>query len=307
MAAPSPRLPVLDAVRGAALLAMFGYHLVWDLAFYGLIDARFPDGTAFKFYGHAIASVFLLLAGAGLALAFRKADPWPGYWRRLGLIGAAAAAISLATWFAFPDDFIYFGILHCIAAGSALALPFLFAPLWLVLAAAVAAFALPLAVALPAFDAAPFWWLGLGTRLHQSVDVRPLLPWFGMMLAGVLLARLGWLPRGTGRTSQPVAAFALAGRHSLAIYLLHQPVFLGVLSLVAAFAPPPPARDFAGQCRADCEAAGNAAAYCAAGCGCVVAGLEREAIWNHAQAGGMSPAQAARMGELALQCRAAAR
>ena len=307
MAAPSPRLPVLDAVRGAALVAMFGYHLVWDLAYHRLIDGRFPETTPFKVYGHAIASVFFLLAGAGLALAFRKSDPWPAYWRRLGLIAAAAAAISLATWWLFPDDFIYFGILHCIAAGSVLALPFLYAPLWLTGAAMAAAFALPLAVALPALDAAPFWWLGLGTRLHQSVDVRPLFPWLGMMLAGVIAARLGWLPGWTGTPSKPVAALALAGRHSLAIYLLHQPVFLGVLALVAALAPAPPARDFAGQCRADCESGGNAPAYCAAGCGCVVEGLKREALWDHAQAGRLSPAQAGRMGELALQCRAAAR
>ena len=295
MPQPSPphRLPWLDALRGVALVAMFGYHLAWDLAFLGLIDPQFPDRPAFRLYGHAIAAGFLALAGIGLALALRRPGPWPGIWRRLALIAACAAAISLATYAVFPDEWIYFGILHCIALGSLLALPLVRAPLWTLLAAIAATLALPLLVASSALDGPAFWWLGLGTRLHQSVDVRPFVPWFGAMLAGVALARLDLLPRAALPGS--LRGLAWMGRRSLAIYLLHQPVMLGALYVFATLSAAPPG--FARQCGATCLQTGESPAVCARGCDCLAAALEREA----------SPLPPGRLEQLALQCRAPGR
>ena len=290
---PAHRLPWLDAARGLAIGAMFSYHLAWDLASLGLIDPRFPDRAAFRLYGHAIAASFLALAGIGLVLALRRPDPWPGVWRRLRLIAACATAVSLATWFLLPGQWIYFGILHCIALGSLAALPFARAPLGLLCAAIAAALALPLLLASPALDGPAFWWLGLGTHLHQSVDVRPFVPWFGALLAGVALARLDLLPRAA--LPRAMGALAWMGRHSLAIYLLHQPVLLGPLYLIAAlFAAPP---EFAGQCRATCGQTGESPAVCASGCDCFEANLKREA----------GPLLPGRLEELALQCRPPAR
>ena len=50
-----PRLVLIDALRGAALVAMFSYHLVWDLGFFGFVDADVPMQPAFKAYGHVVA------------------------------------------------------------------------------------------------------------------------------------------------------------------------------------------------------------------------------------------------------------
>ena len=56
---------------------------------------------------------------------------WPAYWRRFLIIAGAAALVSVGTYFVFPGAFVFFGILHCIAAASLVALPFLFLPAFL--------------------------------------------------------------------------------------------------------------------------------------------------------------------------------
>ena len=134
-------------------------------------------------------TTFLALVGVSLVLASGGKFVWRPYLVRLAKIVAAAAAITVATLYVFPDDFIFFGILHCIALASIVALPFLRAPLWLTVAAAAVALALPLFVASPMLDAPQWWWLGLGTTEPRSNDWRPFLPWFGVVLIGVVIAR----------------------------------------------------------------------------------------------------------------------
>ena len=53
---------------------------------------------------------------------------WPAFWRRFALIVAAAALVTAGTYVAFPTSYVFFGILHCIAVASLIAVPFLFAP-----------------------------------------------------------------------------------------------------------------------------------------------------------------------------------
>lgn len=297
------RLQWLDAARGLSLVAMFFYHLAWDLGFFGLIDPNFPESPPFKWYGHVIAASFFALAGYGQGLALRRPAPWRRFGRRLALLMAAAAAISLSTYVVFPHDFIYFGMLHCLAAGSLALLAFRRVPVALIAAAAFAALAAPLLVAAPALDAPAFWWLGLGTRLHRSVDVRPFLPWFGVMLLGLAVSRAPAPSVSVAPRAPALNGLAAMGRHSLAIYLLHQPAFLALIYAFvwtgAATAPP---AGFAGRCEASCRAAGQPADRCAAGCGCLVGHLKRKALWPRAQTGEMDEAGRRRVSQLALAC-----
>ncbi len=106
--------------------------------------------------------------------------------------------------------------------------------------------AAPHLVAAAPFDAPHLAFLGLGRTAPQTNDYVPLFPWFGLVLAGVALARYG-LPAftrsgaGTWRAEGRLArGLAFAGRHSLAIYLIHQPVLMALFTGLVTLTGPHP-------------------------------------------------------------------
>ena len=109
-------------------------------------------------------------------------------------VGGAALAVTVVTYFAFPESYIFFGILHCIAVSSVLALPFLRLHPALTLAAAVFCLVAPRIFTNPALDAPWLDWLGLGASDPVTNDYVPIFPWFGLALIGVAAGRL-MLPR----------------------------------------------------------------------------------------------------------------
>ncbi|HSP24102.1 MAG TPA: heparan-alpha-glucosaminide N-acetyltransferase, partial [Saliniramus sp.] len=226
------RIPALDVARGIALSAMIVYHFAWDLSFLGFIETEVGRDPSWVTFARAIAGSFLFLVGIGLVLASEAGQSWGGFFRRLAKVGLAAAAITVATLVAFPDAFIFFGILHMIAVGSVLALPFLRAPVPLTLIAAALVLGLPHFVGLSAFD--PLWlaWTGLYETPPPTVDFEPVFPWFGPVLLGVAAGRIivNTRLRGVlagvpvrGRLSR---ALQTMGRWSLVVYLVHQPILL---------------------------------------------------------------------------------
>jgi uncharacterized membrane protein len=183
-----------------------------------------------------VASSFLFLVGVSLVLAHGNGIRWRSFLRRLAMIAGAAALITAATAYAVPHAFIFFGMLHSIMVASVLGLAFLRAPVWLTLAAALAAWFLPDLASSPAFDSRWLAWTGLAATPPASFDFVPVTPWFAATLAGIAAARLadaaGLWTRLRARNPGPLLrTLSWPGRHSLAVYLLHQPVLLGLLWL----------------------------------------------------------------------------
>lgn len=305
------RIGALDMARGAAVVAMVAYHTAWDLSELRLVPTAVVGDPGWNLFARAIASSFLLLAGFGLALAHGRALDMPKLLRRVAVIAGAALLVTAATWFAFPDTYVFFGILHAMAASSLLAAPFARLPAALTALAAIGVGALPL-LASPAFDAPWLAFLGLGTRVPLTNDYVPLVPWLGVMLAGVAVGRasdpLRRLPWGEPR---PGGARALAwlGRHSLVIYLAHQPLIYGALSGIAAITGPNPAAEaapFLRNCAARCGEAGQPEGVCRAACRCTLIELRQGPLWTEMLAGRLSGDGARQVGEVARSCLARA-
>lgn len=238
-----PRWAIVDLLRGLAIVAVVAYHFVWDLGHFGVIApwAHTPTG---RWVGHLIAGTFLFLAGFSLVLAHRHRTDLVAFGRRLGKLLLCAYAITAVSLIFAPSLVVTYGILHDIALTTVLLLPVLRAPRLLVGGAVVLAAVLPMIVSI---DSSSRWvtWTGLTPALSPSLDVQPLLPGLAVSLAGVLLARSLTAPSGAGprvagwRPADPVAGAARLlgrwGRHTLAIYLLHQPLLFGGLMLARRF------------------------------------------------------------------------
>jgi uncharacterized membrane protein len=307
--APAGRIEALDVARGLALVAMAIYHFAWDLEFFGYAQTGMTATGGWKLFARCIASSFLFLVGVSLFLAHGRGIRWRGFWRRLAMVAGAAAAISLVTWLAVPGGFIFFGILHQIALASLLGLAFLRLPWWLTLIAAAAVIAAPNFLRSEFFDLPAWWWTGLLPVNPRSNDYVPVFPWFGAVLIGIASAKLaasrGFFIRlakiDPGRWARPLS---FAGRHSLAVYLIHQPVLISAVWLFAQAFPAPaetPEVQFRASCEATCEESRDAE-FCVRYCVCMLDALEQDDSLDRLFAGDQSAELRSRLEASADRC-----
>lgn len=229
------RLPVIDALRGIALVAMIIFHASWNLDAFRFTQMGVVSAPAWLGFAKTIAGSFLVLTGLSLALADDAGHSTMARLKRIGRIALAAALVSVATYYVFPDAFVYFGILHHIALAGLIAWPLLRVHWVLIVGLAAAIVFINHTVAMDAADTRWLAWIGLSRNVPPTNDYVPVFPWFAVVLAGLLLARI-ILARPalmTALQAQPSWTRPLVwmGRHSLVIYLIHQPVLFGLATL----------------------------------------------------------------------------
>ncbi|MBI1423389.1 MAG: DUF1624 domain-containing protein [Gammaproteobacteria bacterium] len=235
--ATSPRFEMVDALRGLAILMMFSFHFSFDLNYFHFIQTDFYHNPFWLNYRIVIVSTFLSVMGMSLYIAHHKQVQLHKYLRRLFILLACAGLVSLGSYLMFPQGMIFFGILHFIAAATILALPFV-RLYWTNLIAGVAIIVLGSTVKHPFFDQAPLQWIGMMTHKPVTEDYVPLFPWFGVVLLGIFFARWAWTARHFPAISQwrsrlaALRVLRFGGRHSLLIYMVHQPIFIGILYAV---------------------------------------------------------------------------
>lgn len=218
------RVALLDLWRFAALCLMLAYHLLWDLEHFGAV----PEGISTQPWALVLRYVcggsFILISGAVVRYSH---DP-----ARRGLsVFAAGLLVSAAT--ALLGLQVYFGVLHLLGVCMLLyALPGLRRVIRPGPSVAVVCLALFALTALLTYrvkvDITWIYPLGLRQEGFYSADYWPLLPW------GFLFALGAWLGPKLERLRQPCLprAAAFLARHSLAVYLLHQPLLYGLCWLI---------------------------------------------------------------------------
>ncbi len=232
------RYLIIDVLRGLAILMMFSYHFSFDLNYFGFIRLDFYHHPFWLNYRILIVSLFLGLVGVSLSLATRHGFNPQAYFRRLGQLIFFACLVSIVTYIQFSNRMIFFGILHFIALASVLGLIFIrFYRFNLVLGTGLIVFGTQFQNAI--FDQPWLQWIGLMTHKPFTEDYVPLLPWFGVVLLGIFVGKLvfqkqpqAWL-QNWHSTHPSIRVLSFSGKHSLIIYMLHQPVFMGLLYLVS--------------------------------------------------------------------------
>lgn len=231
------RIRLLDCIRGFTILSMVAFHACYDLAYLEGAPLGWFTSTPFQdIWRASISWVFLLLAGWMTTLSSDNA-------RRAAVYSVAAFAVYAVTTASSVDTGVSFGIMFCMAACTTV---FALCSRQIDrldpkggLAICLLLFALTYAVPRSSYAIEGLAWLGLPSPTFASGDYYPLVPYGFMYAAGHFAARLlcgmrmrrGDDPYPDWMLEDPCPPLSAIGRHSLLIYLLHQPILLLVFSL----------------------------------------------------------------------------
>jgi uncharacterized membrane protein len=234
------RIWEIDFLRGVSIILMVCYHLLFDLGEFRGVERFFGFSTdlttvAWKAAQYFFAALFVVLSGISSTLSRNNVR------RGLRLL-AVSLAVTAVTYFFDRASAIYFGILQCLAV-SILLYGAAFRKAGPAACAAWGALVLLLGAALPTLTKGLVirsdWLLPLGihTPAYSSFDYFPLLPWLGAFLAGAALGKSVYAPRRSLLPWRlPESFIHVAGRHSLLIYIFHQPVIMGALYILRGLA-----------------------------------------------------------------------
>ncbi|MEW6748283.1 MAG: heparan-alpha-glucosaminide N-acetyltransferase [Candidatus Micrarchaeota archaeon] len=219
------RVALVDGMRGMAILMMVAYHVVFDIDYLGLADIDL-QWLPILLFQRATGSLFILVAGISMTLSESRDNGYTHHAKRAGFLGLVALAITIATWVYPHEGFITFGIMHFLAAATMIA-PFFFRFGKLNVALALLAILLGLALNSMRTESHLLFPLGLPYPEYSALDYYPLLPWFGIILLGICAGQALFVDKKLDARIPRWLSFL--GRNSLVVYLIHQPVLIGIM------------------------------------------------------------------------------
>lgn len=226
----------LDIFRGCALFLMITFHFSFDLNNFHYMDLDFKYGAFWHYYRYLIVSMFVFTAGISLQIAYAKGIDGRKLFKRVLLLGGAALLVSIGSYTQFPQTWIYFGILHFFLFATLAGLLFLKLPKTALFVGTVILIGYN-------FHFLSMHWLynllyiPLHLPYYYTEDLANIVPWFGVFLFGMAFANYGlhekvFQNRLFLKHSKLNTVFSYMGKHSLLIYLLHQPLFFGIFLLL---------------------------------------------------------------------------
>ena len=233
----------VDSLRGLAIVMMVVFHFIFDLNYFEIYSFNVYSGFLWWF-ARVTASIFIFVVGISLSLSYSRTtlsnnpptekELFLKYLKRGLKIFSYGLLITAATYIFIGDGFIVFGILHFI--GLAIILEYIFIKRkYINLFLGIAFIAAGILLMNFRFDFYGLLWLGFIPNNFYTVDYFPLLPWLGIVSFGIFLGNTLYenyvrqfkLPDLSNNLIVKVSSFL--GKHSLLIYLIHQPVIVIML------------------------------------------------------------------------------
>ncbi len=226
----------IDALRGFAVLLMLVFNYSFALSFLGIYKLS-ADWLYWWLFPRMIAGMFIFLVGISLSISISRKRKYNHYLKRgifIFLLGMLATA---ATWLYLGSGFVVFGILHLIGLSIIIAPIFFKFNKWNFFIGLILLF-FGFYINTIKMDFSWLLWLGLVPQGFYTVDYFPLLPWFGLVLIGFAIGnnfyyngKRNFEIKDLSKTNI-IKKLAFLGRHSLLIYVLHQPLLIILLAFL---------------------------------------------------------------------------
>lgn len=241
-----PRIHTIDELRGFAVFCMIFFHAFFTFGYF----FNFKSGTAlYEFFNPAepyFAGLFILISGLACNLSHSNLE-------RGIKLAIISLLVSLVTFLVLGSkDMISFGILHFLSAGmiiyglsnkylklipSILGIIINFFLFILTYSTPSGKLGLPFlfSINLPKelYSTEFLYMFGFPSKNFISLDYFPIIPWLFLFIVGTYSGRIAVkhkFPKFMFKKRIPPLAFL--GRHSLIIYLAHQPVIFGLCFLI---------------------------------------------------------------------------
>lgn len=237
------RINIIDEARGLCIILVVIYHLFYSMTMVFGMDEFYDIFSVMRVWQPLLPAMFILISGISLSLSRNNI-------KRGLILLLISAAITVILAVFMPSQIIWFGILHFLAVMNivfgalkkhvdkipAISGIIICALLFLLTynvhrgylgIQGIWSLKLPPVLYQTDFTAP----LGFYSETFRSTDYCPLLPWTFMFLIGAILGRFTKsIPESLAKTH--IRPLAFIGRHTLIIYLAHQPVIVGILYLI---------------------------------------------------------------------------
>ena len=240
---PSQRFWEIDMLRGVAIVMMVIFHLLWDFWAFQIVPNLVLYAGFWKYFQRTTAISFLLLVGVSLTVSYRRSVQKngkrgsQGLWKKFLWRGVRIFAVGMGfTLFGMLSGFgyVHIGILHLIGLAIILSYPLL-EYRWVNLALWVLFVIIGGIVRSTPMTDNWLVWLGLHRPDYYPLDYFPIFPWLGVVLLGIFLGNTFYGPQGRIillpdlSDALLVRGLRFLGRHSLIIYVIHQPLMIAIL------------------------------------------------------------------------------
>ena len=184
------RSKLIDGLRVIAVLAMIVYHFAWDLGFFNIVDPVLVNSGWWKTFAVSIGSSFLFLSGISFWLSAYGGINFRKFTKRFLILVSAALIVSLGTYQADSDTFVFFGILHLLSACTLLGLLIYKMPSALIILIGLSIIIFEPYLISDFYEPKYLAWTGLFSGSTGSVDFYGFIPWSSAYIFGIGLSKI---------------------------------------------------------------------------------------------------------------------